>query len=208
MIFLTKTIRQYLILAFILITPLACASKMTPEEVTQSFWQAVEQNNNQALKNLMTATTDFDGKISHSVSDIQTSKVIMDDGIASVTTELVVLDEKPFRVKIETHLIQINGDWKVDYQKTMPALTKISATDKAIDSIKSLGNRLSDSVEKSVQDLKAEWPAFKQQLETLEADAKAKIPELRKKLDEIKKKIEEQIEGEPEQNKADPGRSV
>ena len=210
MVLFVKKILQSFILVLILMTPFACASKITPQEVTQSFWQAVEQHKNQDLKNLISSAADFDDKRSFSVSDIQIGKVIIEGELASVETELVVLTEKPFRTTIKTHLIQIDGSWKVDYQKTIPALTQISAADKVLDDIKSLGKIFSDSVGKSIEDLKAQWPALKQQLEELEADAEATIPELRKKLDEIKKKFEQHIEDEPDQEKAAPdsGRSV
>ncbi len=210
MVLFVKKILQSFILALILMTPFACASKITPQEVTRSFWQAVEQHKNQDLKNLISSAADFDDKRSFSVSDIQIGKVIIEGELASVETELVVLAEKPFRTTIKTHLIQIDGSWKVDYQKTIPALTQISAADKVLDNIKSLGKIFSDSVDKSIEDLKAQWPALKQQLEELEADAEATIPELRKKLDEIKKKFEQHIEDEPDQEKATPdsGRSV
>lgn len=208
MILFTKMIQRNLILAFILITPFACSAKITPQEVTQSFWLAIEQNDSQDIKTLISSPADFDGTMPFQVSDIQTKKVVIENQLATVETELVVLDEKPFRTTIQTHLIQIQNNWKVDYQKTISSVTQISATEKALDNIKELGKIFSNSVDQSIQDLKEQWPAFKQQLEELEADAEATIPELRKKLDDIKKKIKQQIESEPNEKKADPGKSV
>ena len=176
-----------------------CKTPMTPEEISDKFWLGVKTKNVALIKKYSAEDTiaNLDSKDTiPQVKTISFGKIIIDGEIAEIETILtIILNEKLMDLNIETHLKKINGQWKVDYDKTMRPLTINHDMAELLGGVEALSQELADEIKNSVEEFKEKaLPEIKSKMEEAEKEIREKLPELKNIIDEFLKDLEKSIE--------------
>ena len=182
-----------------------CFSADTPQEVTESFWQAVIQNdkNNIIKYSTLTDIEQYDA-FSHDWSQSQASlgKVTIEGNRASIVTSISGPgDPDVNNKKFITYLFQHNEQWKVDYARTRDDMQSDMLTN-IFGQLSQLGENISENISQqfniSAENFDAEMEKITRELEQLSSEInqqatinlKRYAESLRYKLDELAKSVE------------------
>jgi hypothetical protein len=165
-----KFVLRLFVLACLGLPLTACFGPKTPQDVTQTFWEAVLNNN---AKNAVKYSTLTDPKYHDSFSrdwgGFQPSfgKVTIEEKVASVVSEFTSpansgQDDRSFI----TYLILHNEEWKVDYDRTKKSIHGGAIGD-LFNKLNQLGDDISRQFESSTDSFKLEMDRMSKELEQI-----------------------------------------
>ncbi len=192
--------RYQILLLLPLLMLSACTEKFTPQQVSEKFWEAVEQRDIAMIKKLTAEGTISSGDISEHllpIRDVNFGRTIIDGDIAQVETEVEVLSDKPLRVPLETHLIMQDEIWRVDYNSTVAAVRIESSLAKLLDKLRVFSDGMKDHVNESIHDFEQNIPEIERKLDEVESALKEKIPQIRQQVEEFTRQLEEMLKSSP-----------
>ncbi len=181
-----------LLLPLFLLT--ACTEKLTPQQVAEQFWLAVEKHDVQRIQKLTAKGTISSGDISRHllpIRNVSFAKTIIDGEQAEVETEVEVMSDKPLRVPLKTLLVQQDDIWLVDYNSTVAAVRVESSLAKLLDKLRIFSDEVKDQVNDSIHQFEQKVPEIERKLEEAEGMLKEKIPEIREQVEEFTRQLEE-----------------
>jgi DNA anti-recombination protein RmuC len=163
----------------------ACAQQATPEEVAQSFWNAVISNDSGvmqqhaakgSLENL--SLLDNTDKM---LSAVEVGQAVIKEGKATIETTLINhQNEKETRLPMTTSLLLEDEQWKVNGQESINALVATSMNLMMSDMTKDfsvMGQQLNETISTGLQEFLSafnkEVPTLKKELEKFSDEKKA-----------------------------------
>ncbi|WP_228260714.1 hypothetical protein [Marinobacter orientalis] len=191
-----------------------CSKPETPQEVAAEFWQAMAENDADAVADLSTLArpSDFDGYARDWLNTVPDfGRVIIDDHEATIVTRLPSENgASGQRREIVTYLLELNGDWLVDYDRTGKAITDPSPLDGLMGEINRLGERLSATFSRSSDDLAIRMDAMAREFEAYSGEASRRarqaMEDYSQALQDFMEELEQSIEEALEDNQQAPAR--
>ncbi|MDK8463069.1 hypothetical protein [Marinobacter sp. SS13-12] len=194
------------LLSLVLAVAAGCSKPETPQEVAAEFWQAMAEDDAGAVAELSTLAdpSTFDGFARdwfETVPDF--GRVIIEEREATIVTRLPSADgASGERREVITYLVNLNGDWLVDYDRTGKAIMNPSPLDGLMGEINRLGERLSATFSQSSDDLALRMDAMAREFETYSDEASRRAEKvmedygraLQEFMEELEKSIEEALE--------------
>jgi len=172
-----------------------CVAKLTPMQVSEKFWQAVQNNDADAARHFVTKDArhrDLTDNILP-LEEVTLGRTVIDGEQAWVDTTVVISADKPFTLPLKTVLLQENERWKVDYDATVASVTKGSHAARIISGISELSRKFSDELDRSMDDIQRSLPELQKELEKLEDNLRKSLPELRQQMQEFLRQLEEAL---------------
>lgn len=161
---------------FVFLMLSGCAATHTPEQVTQTFWNALSEGDVEKAKRYATEDSrELVSKQSQQELDkasVETGQIIIDGNHATVET---VLHAGPDTETFLTVLAQEDGQWKVDYRQTLNNLSGNLFGD-FLKSLKNLGEKLNEHLEQQL-------PKIEQELESLGNELEKQIDQFGDELE-------------------------
>ncbi|MDF0749525.1 hypothetical protein NLU14_04690 [Marinobacter sp. 71-i] len=194
------------LLALVVVVVAGCSKPETPQEVAAEFWQAMAENDADAIAELSTLAdpSDFDGydrEWFDTVPDF--GRVIIDEREATIVTRLPSENgASGERREVTTYLVELNGDWLVDYDRTGEAIMNPSPFDGLVGEINKLGERLTATFGQSSDDLAREMDAMAREFEAYSEQTRRRAEQamedygraLQGFMEELEKSIEEALQ--------------
>lgn len=183
-----------------------CSKPETPQEVAAEFWQAMAESDADAVAELSTLAdpSAFDSYAREwfdTVPDF--GRVIIEDREATIVTRLPSENgASGERREVTTYLVELNGDWLVDYDRTGEAIMNPSPFDSLVGEINRLGERLSATFSRSSDDLAVQLEAMAREFEAHSDETRRRAEQaiddygraLQKFMGELERSIEEALE--------------
>ena len=195
---LHKQLNAWLILITVVIS--GCATNLTPMEVSDKFWLAEKNRDNQSIKKyILAGSVNKDNPTENllMINNYSLGRTVIDKDQAWVDTTVEIGDSKPFSVPIKTVLLKENNQWKVDYEATVSPISSSSDIARFLGSLNELGIEFADKLNRSLGQLQNELPEIQKQLENIEENMKQKLPELQERMEEFLRQLEEALGGKP-----------
>lgn len=190
----------------------ACEKPMTPQEVASRFWIAIERGDARDVKKYVTAADaialdSLDDVLP--ISDAVLERTVIEKSTAYIDTIVTVEGDKPLNFPLKTYLLLEDEQWKVDYQRTIDAVTDASNLASVIHKFQEFGNALQQGIDQSVRELERSLPQIEQELSRIEGQIKQHVPELRERLENFARELERALKQPPENgDEPAPGDSV
>lgn len=187
------------LMAVTLITGLmltGCATSLTPMEVSERFWTAVKNGDNQAIKRHIIPGSEKDSDLTGGLLKINRyslGRTVIDKDEAWIDTTVEVAANKPFTVPVKTVLEKQDNQWKVDFRTTIAPLENNSDIARLLGNLNDLGMQFSDRLNRSLEELQKNLPDIQKQLEKIEKNMKQKLPELQQRMDELMRQLDEEL---------------
>ena len=190
----TRLSRLLFFLVILLTT--ACAKELTPQEVADRFWTAIEQNDAREVKRHITAAdaanlASLDDVLP--VTDTELKRTIIEEQAASIETQVKIGGDKPLEFPLNTYLVLENERWKVDYERTVSAIGSAGKLAAVIQKVHEFGDALHEGIDRSVKELEQTLPQIERELSRIEGQIKQHVPELRRRLEKFTQELEEAI---------------
>ena len=199
------------LLLFMLLS-MSCGKDLTPQQVAGKFWAGIERGDARAVKRHVTAADSLSLRTLDDVLPISNTKlnrVVIENETAYIDTTVTVDGDKPLDFPLKTYLVVEDGDWKVDYQRTISAVASAGKLAAVIGKVHEFGAALQQGIDRSMQELEQTLPQIEQELSRIEDQIKQHVPELRKRLENFTHQLEDAIKNPPEKVKPDePGSTV
>jgi hypothetical protein len=177
-----------------------CAANLTPIEVSQYFWTAVQNRDNQAIRKYISSASPKDNDLTAyilPVSSFALGRTVIDKEQAWVDTTVEIAGEEPFSLPIKTVLLQENRQWKVDYTATVASISSSSNVARILGSLNDLGIQFADKLNRSLGEIQKTLPEVQKELEKIEESMKQKLPELQQRMEEFMRQLEEALGNKP-----------
>lgn len=176
----------------------SCQNTLTPETVSERYWRAVQAKDSKKIKQYSTAFWDTETEQINSLPEIESfvlGQIVINDHKAEVETNLNIKNSEPDieTIQLITYLIQTEGVWKVDYDKTMQGIGPKSFND-VIEELTELGNLLKDEFNHSLDEIDNAIPKIEEGISEFGEKIQEGIPELQNKLDELVQKLQDLLE--------------
>lgn len=182
-----------------------CSNPETPQEVAAEFWQAMAEADADAVVELSTLVdpSAFDGYARdwfEAVPDF--GRIIIEEREATIVTRLPSENgASGERLEVTTYLVQQNGQWLVDYDRTGKAIMNPSPLDGLMGEINRLSERLSATFSQSSDDLAVQMDAMAREFQAYSDEASRKAEQaierygrnLQKFMEELEKSVEEAL---------------
>lgn len=202
------------LLSLVMAIAAGCSKPETPQEVAAEFWQAMAEDDADAVADLSTLAdpSAFDRYARdwfETVPDF--GRVIIEEREASIVTRLPSENgASGERLEVMTYLVQQNGEWLVDYDRTGKAIMNPSPLDGLMGEINRLGERLSATFSQSSDDLTLQMDAMAREFRTYSDEASRKaeqvIESYGRALQEFMEELEKSVEEALEENQQAPAR--
>ncbi len=189
-----------------------CAATLTPLEVSDRFWSAVQRNDYNSASNYVTPESRENYKNSDinqehpDIKNVSFGKILIDKDQAWVDTTLEIDAQQPYQLPIKTKLLQVDNQWKVDLDTTMAAFSQKNSITNIMESLAEFSQIINQKMEQSIEDLQRSLPGIQEQIDEIEENLDSKIPELRLRIDEIMRQLDELMQS-PQKNKGN-GREI
>ncbi len=194
--------QHFFVFFLLLLILVGCSTATTPKEVARQFWDAVAQQDENSARQYTTeagrANIDlFQGRWRDAVVTLGEIRIKGDD--ASIETRIVLPKRKEAPpIDLDTVLRRKNGQWKVDYEKTMESLATRNPFSDLMKELRRFSEQMSGNVDRAMTDLGKKFPEIEKELQGL-GDSVGKalqeaIPELKKGLEAFTKALEEAAE--------------
>ena len=194
------------LLAMVVALVAGCSRPETPQEVAAEFWQAMAENDADAVAELSTLADPsgfdgFDREWFDTVPDF--GRAIIDEREATIVTRLPSENgTSGERREVTTYLVELNGDWLVDYDRTGEAIMNPSPFDGLVGEINKLGERLTATFGQSSDDLAREMDAMAREFEAYSEQTRRRAEQamedygraLQGLMEELEKSIEEALQ--------------
>jgi hypothetical protein len=159
---------------FVLLLISGCQTNKSPEQVTQSFWQALAQGQVENAKKYVTQDSQHlvNPQDIDKFSTIKTNAANIDEEDARVETTIT---RNKQIVTFDTVLQKENDAWKVDYLQTQINISMLPLGD-VIKSLQNLGGTFAKQLEKQL-------PLLQKEMESLGKDLKDQIDQFNRSLE-------------------------
>lgn len=179
-----------------------CSKPETPQEVAEAFWQAVAENNAEAVAEHSTlidsaAFERFAKGLQGTVPSW--GRVVIDDNEASIVTRLPAEGDTADEREVLTYLVRRDGQWMVDYQRTSDAVTTQSHLRNLIGQIGEWRDRITAQLNDSSSELADRMEQLEKDLETFSAQARNQASQAMEKYGEVLRSYMEQLADSIEQ---------
>lgn len=185
-----------------------CSKPDTPQAVAEEFWQALAENDAGDIVELSTLSdpSRFDGfgrDWNQGLPDF--GRVVIDGKEATVEISLPVEGASAERRSITTYLVLDNdGQWLVDYDRTEKAILNPSPLDGLMGQINQLGDQLRQAFNRSSDNLSERMDSMAKEFEAYSDDATRKaeavMEDYSRALQDILKELEQSIDEALEDN--------
>jgi hypothetical protein len=188
--------RLSLFIAIIAMSLSACSRDLTPIEVAERFWSAVQSSDAAKVKRYVSHD---DAEALESLDDVlpieqvKLGRTVIDSDRAVVATTATLSGDNPVDMPINTYLLLEDGRWKIDYDQTISSVRVNGQIAEIISKVRDFGKALQDGIDKSVAELERSLPKIESELKRLESELKQKVPELRQKLEGFARDLEDAI---------------
>ena len=197
-----KKIRPLLTILLASVFLTACEDEpKSPFEVTQAFWQAMENKNVDQVKKLISEKSLRDESLADnivSISQPSFGKIVIDGNEAEVETKVVIESDNPTTVPLDTLLVKENEKWKVDYHATVDAIGSGRELAQMIQELRTFGEKfskdLSREFESSMDELDKTMPEIEKEIKNLGEQIKEHVPELKKQFEDLAKQLQDALE--------------
>lgn len=194
--------QHFLIVFLLLLASAGCSVPTTPDGVARKFWAAVVRQDEEGARRWVTEVgrsgVDLSrGRWRDAVVTFGDIRIKGDD--ASIETRVVLPEQKEAPpIELHTVLTRENGQWKVDYEKTMESLAERNPFADLVKELKRFSEQLSGNVNRALSDLEKNLPEIEKELKGF-GDSVGKalqqtISEVQKNLKAFMKALEESAE--------------
>ncbi|WP_111494068.1 hypothetical protein [Marinobacter bohaiensis] len=187
----------------------ACGGPETPQEVSDAFWQSVQDGDAGDVAEWSTLQDEsaFDGFGEDWQGVVVTrGRVVIDGDEARIVTRFEGLEtgrDEP--LESTTFLVRRDGDWRVDYAETEESLTERPVFDQMMRSLEDIGERFRSSFSESSDQAAADIERMSRQLEQRMADAdeafddqmEAFAEQLEEAMDALSESLNDALEDNP-----------
>ncbi len=177
----------------------ACESAAAPKQVADKFWQAALAKDVDAMKRLVIPEQQehIELDLLDSVERYSLGEMIVKENTASVETNLILKDSGK-QLSLNTRLVRVDKDWKVDYKKTASPFVLSREMSELLGGIEQLTEQFADELAESVEEFKNKAvPEIQSKLEQAEKELKKNLPEIKKQIDEFLRDLEESLKQPP-----------
>lgn len=190
----------------------ACAKPNTPQEVAAAFWQAMAENDASDVVELSTLESD-DGFDSYERdwADVVPSygRVVIDGAEASIVTRLPAESAGGNeRREVMTYLVEQQGQWLVDYERTGEAIMNPSPFSSLMGQLSEISDRITANFSSSADDMERRMNEMARELEAYSNDVARRADEAIKEygqvLQDYMEELEESVNRALEENQQAP----
>lgn len=196
----------FVVLAALVMVFAGCSRPETPQEVATEFWQAVAEGkagDAAKLSTLADGSTleDFGSDRLSTLPDF--GRVVIEADRASIQTVLATDKTtgeaaESARREITTYLVQVNGQWLVDYQRTRETLTESPAFSGLKSDINKLREQFDEVIGRSSEQISEQVKKLAKDFETYSDETGEKagkaLENFGKSLEDIRKQIEKALD--------------
>ena len=176
-----------------------CAANLSPMEVSDKFWTAVKNRDGQVISRYVTSGS-RDSLNNHDleqdilpINNVSFGKTVIDGEQAWVDTDVIIAGNDPFHLPLKTVLLMENRQWKVDYDKTVAAVSKSSSVARVLGELNNIGDQFNEKLNQSLDEIERTLPEVQKELEKIEDNMRERLPELRQRLEEFMRQLEEAL---------------
>ncbi|MCP5005513.1 MAG: hypothetical protein GY941_16480 [Planctomycetes bacterium] len=193
-----------------------CFESKPPQAIARSFWDAVQAKNDDTAHKYATtssyATIDLLEE-RFNVTSVTLGKILIDvDKTTIETTIHMITNGSKETVPLQTILVKEKGLWKVDYVKTKATFSIHFSFTEMLNNIQRFGNKFSEYIEKSLEDLKQNMPEIEKEMTELGTTVSERLkeawdqylPEIKKNVAEFSKALENALKNGSIGPKEDP----
>ena len=176
-----------------------CAANLSPIEVSDKFWTAVKNGDGQMASGYVTSGSLESLKKQHldqdilPINNVSFGKTVIDGEQAWVDTDVEIAGHDPFPLPLKTVLLMENKQWKVDYGKTVAAVSKTNSVARVLGELNNLGEQFNDKLNQSLDEIERTLPQVQKEIEKIEDNMRQKLPELQQRLEEFMRQLEEAL---------------
>jgi len=174
----------------------SCEDQITPTQVTDQFWGAVQAGDSKKIRRLVSSKSAQQQDLGQDLLIIEswsTGKIIIDGDRSEVETEISVSGNKSFTAMITTYLLAEKGQWKIDYAATTDQLKVNSEIGLALHRLDEISSEMLEGLDQSIDKFHQAMPVIEQELSKIEEKLREKVPEIKQKLDEFIRQLEEAL---------------
>lgn len=177
----------------------SCREALAPEEVAAGFWAAlkagqIEQARPYVMRKDAGALGDFDVL---PIDDYALGKIVIDGDRSTVATSIMFGEQRPVSIPLETLLRMEDGAWKIDYPATVGVISADGDLARMLSQIREFSAALKEGIDQSTLALERRLPLLQQELERLEREVQAQVPELRKRLKNFERRLRDALQPPP-----------
>ncbi len=173
-----------------------CVVNLSPIEVSERFWTAVQDKDQRAIRKYVSSSTLEKDDLTEDIlplDEISLGRTVIDGEQAWVDTEVIISGDNPFNLPIKTVLLRENKQWKVDYDAPMHSISRGSSVARVLGSIANLSEKFSNELNRSLDEIQKIIPEVEEEIGKIEENVRKKLPELRKRIEEILQQLEEAL---------------
>jgi len=187
-----------------------CEEKLSPLEVTEKFWEAIQAQDMNAAHQYLASSFKKEESLTPllPITKVELGKAVIEKEQAWVETTVTVHKDKMIAIPIRTILIQENGHWKVRYEETVAMLTETSELARLLDQFGEFTEQFAEKFNKSLKELQRSLPEVERGLKEIESKLKAQIPEIKKRLEDIAEELENLFQSPQSPSPSDKERTI
>lgn len=166
-----------------------CSRPDTPQEVTESFWQAVIAGDAEQAAELSTLVNesayDAFGR-NWQAATVSYGRVVIEGDRASIQVQFQGLPEAPTgSLEATTHLVQMNSQWHVDYYRTADTLAAGTGLQRFMGKLEELGKDLTQRFDEQSDQTARDMESMTEELERLAQTANERLQILVEEYSEV-----------------------
>lgn len=190
----------------------ACSKPNTPQDVASAFWQAMADNDTSDVVEYSTLGSDkgYDS-FERDWADVVPSfgRIVIDGTEATIVTRLPAENAGGNeRREVMTYLVETQGQWLVDYERTGEAIMNPSPFSDLVGQISELSDRITASFSSSSDDMEQRLSDMARELEVYSNDvarrADKAVNEYGQELRDYMEELEESVNRALEENRQAP----
>lgn len=190
----------------------ACSKPNTPQDVAAAFWQAMADNDTSDVVEFSTLDDEqgFDS-FERDWADVVPSygRVVIDGAEATIVTRLPAENAGGNeRREVMTYLVETQGQWLVDYQRTGDAIMNPSPFSSLMGQLSEISDRIAENFSSSSSDMERRLNDMARELEAYSNDvarrADEAINEYGQVLRDYMEELEESVNRALEENRQAP----
>ncbi|NNL99407.1 MAG: hypothetical protein HKO62_01565, partial [Gammaproteobacteria bacterium] len=162
----------------------------TPMMVAERFWSAVEADDVRRIRRHILAAQAAASAGTQGVTPVtatQLGRTVIDGDNARIDTRVTLAADSDTEVALATVLVLEQGDWKVDYDRTMDSLARRGEVAETLAELREFGAALGEGISQSVEE-------FERALPEIRAGVEESIGEIQRVLPEIEQGVEQSID--------------
>ncbi|MGR8947962.1 MAG: hypothetical protein ACU84Q_07940 [Gammaproteobacteria bacterium] len=195
-----KTLANISIVVAVVLCLQACGKPATPDQITEKFWTAVTTGEAKQVKKYVSAKDKATLRSLDDILPIETvtfGKIIIDGRVASVDTNVRLAGGRATDLPINTHLVQENEQWVVDYERTMQTMLAAGQVAAVINQFRDIGVAIKKGIGQSVNEFQKALPEIEQGLSNMEQQIEQAMPKLKSRFEKFSRELEQALNTPP-----------